>query len=391
MKDLFTEEMFTGLGPSRFRPEPEAGYRLIIGPENRKLRLAVRRESPRSPGIYAMLDARGEIIYVGKAKNLRTRLLSYFRPRGRPPKAIHILRDAHALVWEPAADEFAALLRELELIRRWRPRFNVQGQPRRMRRLYVCVGRQPAPYVFLASRPPSTAFEVFGPVSGSRFASEAVRRLNDWYRLRDCPQTQEMMFAPSSGHLEQRDLFPVVLTAGCLRHEIGTCLGPCAAACSREDYKGKVNTVLAFLRGEPLPEEMSCLEMLQREMEVAAAAMQFERAASLRDQLEAVGWLHDRLGRLRRAMTHSLIYPVRGYGGTELWYLIDRGRVLAVLPPPTDEPASEAVERIRSTFFTPRNTASPLTPEDLAYVFLVDSWFRQHPSEREREICSHVQ
>jgi excinuclease ABC subunit C len=389
VKDLFTEDMFAGLGPSRFRPEPEAACRLITGPENRKLRLAVRRESPRSPGIYAMLDARGEIIYVGKAKNLRTRLLSYFRPGSRPPKAIHILRDAHALVWEQAADEFAALLRELELIRRFKPHFNVQGQPRRMRRLYVCVGRHPAPYVFLASRPPSTAFEVFGPVSGGRLAGEAVRRLNDCYRLRDCSQAQEMVFAPSPGQLEQGDLFPVVLTPGCLRLEIGTCLGPCAAACSREQYQRNVDTVLSFLRGEDLSHHDSCLETLQRRMEEAAAAMQFERAASLRDQVTAIGWLHDRLGRLRRAMTHSLIYPVRGYGGTELWYLIERGRVLAVLPRPAD--ASEAVERIEAEFFTPRNSASPLTPDDLAYVFLVDSWFRLHPGERERGICSLVQ
>src|SRR5205823_6722999 len=140
-------------------------------------------------------DAAGELVYVGKAKSLRSRLLSYFRPNSRDPKAGRILEVTRLIAWEPAADEFAALLRELELIRRWQPRFNVQGQPRRWRRAYVCVGRRPAPYVFLAGRPPATAFALFGPVPAGRQAREGVRRVNDWFRLRDCPQAQAMVFA----------------------------------------------------------------------------------------------------------------------------------------------------------------------------------------------------
>src|SRR5262249_32652426 len=158
------------------------------------------------------------------------RLLSYFRPNSRDPKAGRILDQTRVLVWETAPSEFAALLRELELIRRWQPRFNVQGQPRRRRRVYVCLGRRPAPYAFLAPRPASTVLAGFGPVPSGERAREAVRRVNDWYGLRDCPQAQEMVFA------EQKELFPVLRAAGCLRHEIGTCLGPCAAACTQAAY-----------------------------------------------------------------------------------------------------------------------------------------------------------
>ena len=75
-----------------------------------RLRAAVRQECPRLPGVYGMMDEVGELIYVGKAKCLRSRLLSYFRPKSRDPKAGRIVGDARVVAWEPAHGEFAALL-----------------------------------------------------------------------------------------------------------------------------------------------------------------------------------------------------------------------------------------------------------------------------------------
>src|SRR5262249_38389065 len=154
-----------------------------------------------------MVDANDELIYVGKAKCLRARLLSYFRRGSRDAKAGRIVEQARRIAWEVLPSEFAALLRELELIRRWQPRCNVQGRPGRRRYVYVCLGRRPAPYLFLAAHPPGTAMAAFGPVPAGRRAREAVRRLNDWFRLRDCPQAQEMVFA------EEVELFPIARPA----------------------------------------------------------------------------------------------------------------------------------------------------------------------------------
>src|SRR5262249_23946259 len=144
------------------------------------------------------------LIYVGKAKSLRARLLCYFRPQSRDPKAGRIIADTRLIAWEPAPTEFSALLRELELIRRWQPRFNVQGQPRRRRRVLVCLGRGPAPYAFLGPHATKSVLAAFGPVPAGPRAREAVRRVNDWFRLRDCPQAQEMRFS------DQQELFPVL-------------------------------------------------------------------------------------------------------------------------------------------------------------------------------------
>jgi excinuclease ABC subunit C len=325
-----------------------------------------------------MISARGELIYVGKAKSLRARLLSYFRPRSRDPKAGRILAQTRSLVWEAVPSEFAALLRELELIRRWRPRFNVQGQPRRRRRVYVCVGRQPAPYVFLSRRPPAGALACFGPVPAAREAREAVRWLNDLFQLRDCPQSQEMIFA------EQAELFPVLRAAGCLRHEIGTCLGPCVAVCTRQAYGEHVRAVRAFLDGT----ERTVLDRLEQDMQQASLAQAFERAAALRDRLAALTWLRERLDRLREVRQgDSVIYPVPGADGQHWWYLIRDGMVVRVLTAPrTPEEGRLALRTVRTVF---RETnAWPRVPacDEVDGLLLVAAWFRRYPEERSRLI-----
>jgi excinuclease ABC subunit C len=337
----------------------------------------MRRDCPRLPGIYGMVDARGELIYVGKAKNLRTRLLSYFRPKSRDAKAGRILKDTRTLVWEVAPSEFAALLRELELIQRWQPRFNVQGQPRHRRRVYVCVGRRPAATIFLAKEPPRTAFAYFGPVPAGFTAGEAVRRLNDWFRLRDCPQSQTMIFA------DQPELFALPLTPGCIRHEIGNCLGPCAAACSRDDYAANVRTVLSFLRGE----DTTPLDTIEREMTAASAKLEFERAAALRDKLDSLTWLCEHLRYVREASRHSFVYPMRGHEGPEWWYLIHGGCVRAVVPPPRDDASRQgAAKRLEDVYQREGSLSGPPGLGEIDGVLLVAAWFRCHAEERQHTL-----
>jgi excinuclease ABC subunit C len=376
---LFSELAFAGFGPNRLDPASASppAYQ-VHGRRASALRQRVREECPRRPGVYGMLDANGELIYVGKAKCLRARLLTYFRPKSRDPKAGHILEHTRSLVWEGQPNEFAALLRELELICRWQPRFNVQGRPGRRRHNYVCLGRRPAPYVFLAPRPPATAFACFGPIPAGQRAREAVRRVNDWFRLRDCPKSQVMIFA------DEGELFPEVRPAGCLRHALGTCLGPCAAACTHTAYLQQVKATQEFLGGR----DDKPLQALEREMTEAAGALVFERAAALRDKLEVLRWLRDHLERLRLAREqHSFVYPVRGETGAETWYLICHGRVAAALPAPHDEASRARTAAAVATAFHEKQARSRLLAvEEVDGVLLVAAWFRRHPEERGRTL-----
>ncbi len=178
MAGLFPAAVFTSFGPSAYLPDAvQSRATLTDVGKSAKLRSQVRLLAPRQPGVYGMLDANHELIYIGKAKNLRARLSSYFRSRSRPRKAGKIVAQARRILWESCPGEFASLLRELELIRRWRPRFNVQGQPLRRRHTFVCLGRQPAPYAFLAADPPRTAASVFGPIpAGARAERSGTAR-----------------------------------------------------------------------------------------------------------------------------------------------------------------------------------------------------------------------
>lgn len=377
MEGLFPRQAFADFGPCRFSPVSDSpALHRVRGRRPAELRRKVRQHCPRLPGVYGMIDANGQLAYVGKAKDLRARLLCYFRLNSRDPKAGRIIQQTRVLAWEPASSEFAALLRELELIRRWQPRLNVQGQPRRGRRTYVCLGRRPAPHVFLSTRPPSAALACYGPVPAGQRVQEAVRRLNDWCGLRDCPQKQEMVFA------DQGELFPVLRAAGCLRHEIGSCLAPCAAACTRRQYADRVRAARAFLDGN----DAAPLEVLEREMTAAAAALQYERAAALRDRLDALRWLYDRLGFLRRARKRqSFVYPVQGHDGSETWYLIHHGQVRVALPAPqSDDKRRSAEELVQKVFRDAAGRPGPVAADEMDGVLLVAAWFRRHPVERAR-------
>jgi excinuclease ABC subunit C len=371
---LFACGRFTGFGPNRFDPWlPANAVHQVEGGRPSTLRARLRELCPRRPGVYGMIDAHGTLIYLGKAKALRPRLLSYFRARSRDPKAGRILRQTRAITWEHAPSEFAALLRELELIRVWRPRFNVRGQPHRRRRAYVCLGRSPAPYVFLSRRPPAGALGAFGPVPAGRRAREAVDHCNDWFQLRDCSQAQAMHFADGT------ELFPTVRAAGCLRYEIRTCLGPCAGACSREKYYDHVRAASAFLGGAPV-----VVESLEREMMAASQALAFERAARLRDRLESFRWLQEHLKRIRRARrAHSFVYPVSGHQANDIWYVIHRGSVERAIAVPGDAIGRRRAARSVGTVYrTKRRRPEPHAVEEVDTVFLIAAWFRRHPEEQ---------
>jgi excinuclease ABC subunit C len=377
VKSLFPLDTFAGFGPTYLHPQ---GFRplfhQICGRKPAMLRAGVRTDAPRLPGVYGMLDRGGQLIYVGKAKSLRARLMSYFRVHSRHPKAGRIIRHSQSIVWESMPDEFGALVRELELIRRFRPRFNVQGMPNYRRYIYVCLGRAPAPYAFATREPTGKELAVYGPFVGAPRARDAARRLNDAFRLRDCSQRQKMHFA------EQRDLFDLERAPGCLRYDIGTCLGPCAGFCSRSGYFEKVQSVKSFLEGV----DRQVLHDLESEMLAASAAQAYERAMAARDKLADLRWLTDRLVWLRNArLEHSYIYPLTGHDEQTVWYLIDKGLVRGAVFQPDDRASRTRVGRLIEKVYSDPTECGTIMPKgQVDSVLLVAAWFRTRPEEKTR-------
>lgn len=372
MPTLFPVDAFAGFGPSAARPidfTPDLGR--VKSRKEAKLRAGVRENAPRVPGVYGMLGKHGDLIYVGKAKSLRARLMSYFRD-SRDPKAGRILQHTHTLVWETVTDEFGALVRELELIRRHRPRFNVLGQPGRQRYCYICLGRAPAPYAYVSRSPTGKDLGVYGPFTSAGRAGEAVRRLNDWFRLRDCAQTVAMHFA------DQGNLFEEDRTPKCLRSDIGTCSGPCAGTCTRAGYGGQVRAAKRFLEGT----DDKPLKALSARMQEASAAMQFERAAATRDRLAELEWLWERLNWLRAARAeNTFVYPLATADGRTVWYLIHRGRVRGACFRPACRATGAAAENLLDDVYG-HDPGPGVTPGQVDHVLLVAAWFRKYPAER---------
>ena len=193
------------------------------------LRRRVANFAEDRPGVYWMRNGAGRVIYVGKAKALRTRLLSYFRAQYPEDKAARILNATTDVQWKCVSSEFAALLEELREIQRHRPVFNVQMN--RTRRAYLLkVTGGAAPKIVVSTRPGAQDVLHYGPLTSGGRAREAVKALADLLGLRDCALSMTIKFS------EQGDLFQAPQQAACMRYELGTCTGPCAGLVSEGDY-----------------------------------------------------------------------------------------------------------------------------------------------------------
>ncbi|MEK7240359.1 MAG: UvrB/UvrC motif-containing protein [Gemmatimonadota bacterium] len=330
------------------------------------------------PGVYEMRSANGEIIYVGKSKKLRSRLLSYFRAEYPADKGARIIREASELQWDYVPTEFASLLEELKRIKRYRPRLNVAGKRDARHFAFIRVARGAADSFRVVRGPGSDDGGVFfGPFHGAVQLGEALRELNDALGLRDCALDQPMQFA------DQPDLFATgPRTPGCIRYEIGKCLGPCVAAVRRDEYAGRFALAQAFLEGaNDVP-----VAALKRAMDEASGRLEFERAASLRDKIERLESLRAQFARLRFAVESlSFVYTPCAIHGDDVSYVIRRGRVRAIEPAPRTAEQRRAFDSRVAAIFAPMERVDGTVPShEIDELLLVSSWFTRFPAEFER-------
>ncbi|MBA3315963.1 MAG: GIY-YIG nuclease family protein [Planctomycetota bacterium] len=377
MRRFWAAERFTGFGRDPFSPSRKPPLSTTVsGSRKADIKAALRAECPKVAGVYGMLDASGRLIYVGKSKSLRTRLLSYFSPKVAREKPGAILRETKSLIWERQPSEFAALLRELYLIRTWRPRWNVKDQPRSRLPSFVCLGRGPARQLFVTTAPPKPAI-AFGPFYAQGRLNRAVETLNHHYLLRDCNGTQPLRFP------DQPELFPEPRRAGCLRFELESCLGPCAGGCSRRRYASQARKALRFLEGN----DDAPLDALHERMSRAAMERRFETAARLRDRLSDVEWFAGRLSSLRAARENfNFIYPMESGAGREIWYLVSRGCVAAAVHSPSDRRRLAPARRVISEWHAVGRLDGFAIIDQHPTISLLSHWFRTRPEELDRVI-----
>ncbi len=342
----------------------------------------VKAEVRRRPGVYQFADSAGGVIYVGKAKDLRARLLSYFTAPWPESKGAQLIHAAADVVWRYLPSEFAALLEEQRLIARLRPFSNVRGNRTRRRLVFVKVTGGPAPKLKVTEHTTDRAARYYGPFQGSGWTAEGVRVLADLLKLRDCAQDREIAYA------DQADLFDASQPAACIRHELGTCHGPCAAKCTADSYRASAGRAVDFFEGR----SAHPLDRVLDEMAGAAQARDYERAAHWREKLDALEGLFAAVARLRAATDAlSFVYRVRdltprflGGGLDHRVYLVYRGTVRLEAPWPRTPIERDAFGKILARYAAiPRGGVAARGAPEMDQLLLVMSWFRQHPDEFE--------
>ena len=362
---------FEGFGPSILAQQTRGRLDRRDVPKDRMAARAMLHDHcPLTPGVYGWLDDRKQLCYVGKSKSLRKRLLSYFSKTPGDKKAERIRQHSGTLVWEPVSTELLALVREQELIYRWRPEFNTQGQPTKRQPAFICFSRGAAPNAFFTRQVTDKASLALGPIAGTGQLRAAVESINQCFLLRDCPDKTKFEFN------NQQTLFEVPKTAKCIRFELGSCPGPCAGNCSSREYQSNVDRAIEFVLGN----DSSILKLLDAKMSTAAVQCSFERAAILRDHRDNLGWLDRRLKALRHAQkTFNGVLPVEARRNRMAWLVLKSGRLLGSAVEPDSENRSVAAIKYLSQVASEKDQI-PANIMEMNLQLIMISWFRKYPA-----------
>ncbi len=220
-----------------------------------------------SPGVYRMLDRKGAVLYVGKARNLHARVSSYARPTGHSPRISRMIAETASMMVLTTRTETEALLLEQNLIKQLKPRYNVLLRDDKSFPNILVSKEHRYPQIKKHRGAKKEKGNYYGPFASAGAVNRTLNQLQKVFLLRNC----------SDATFESR-------TRPCLLYQIKRCSAPCVDYISKPDYDDLVSDAERFLRGRTTHVQ----EKLAEEMQAASAAMEFERAAALRDRLKAL-------------------------------------------------------------------------------------------------------
>ena len=324
------------------------------------------RMLPDSPGCYLMKDAAGEIIYVGKAVNLKNRVRSYFRDTAHTPKVAAMIAhidDFEILLCETNLE---ALILECNLIKLHKPYYNILLKDDKHYPYLKVDMRQPFPRLELCRRMEKDGAKYFGPYIGANAVRQVIEAVRDVFPIRSCRQT-----LPAKSPRRP-----------CMNYDIGRCMAPCAGKCTEEAYREMMEGVLSFLDGD----YEGVLKKLKQDMETAAAAMRYEKAASIRDKIRDVEGLMERQIALRTDRSEQDLIALAQDGLDAMIQIlyVRGGRMVGgdhfALPreggeDPGEVIASFVTQYYEQTGLIPRNVLCQTLPEGAAEQ--LEAWLRE--------------
>jgi len=247
-----------------------------------------------SPGVYRMLDARGQVLYVGKARNLKARVSSYARPAGHGARIARMIAETASMMFLTTRTETEALLLEQNLIKQLKPRYNVLLRDDKSFPNILVTGDHPFPQITKHRGAKTRKGDYFGPFASAGAVNRTLNQLQKVFLLRNCSDTV----------FESR-------TRPCLLYQIKRCSAPCVGHVSEADYAALVRDAERFLTGR----STKIQEELAAEMEAASAALEFERAAALRDRIRALTQVQSAQGVNPRGVAEADIVALHLEGG----------------------------------------------------------------------------
>jgi excinuclease ABC subunit C len=263
-------------------------------PDGRAAILRYAKVAPSSPGVYRMIDTKGDVLYVGKAKNIRRRIIAYARPTGYDPRIERMIAATASLEFVSTATETEALLLEANLIKRLRPRFNVLLRDDKSFPYILITADHWAPQILKHRGAHNRRGSYYGPFASVWAVNRTITALQRAFLLRSC----------SDAFFESR-------TRPCLLYQIKRCSGPCTGEIDFTQYGTLVQESNAFLSGK----SQAVKDELAAEMEKASEGLEFERAAIYRDRLAALSAVQSHQGINPRGVDNADVFAVHQSGG----------------------------------------------------------------------------
>lgn len=239
-------------------------------PVLKRLNLTLK-DFPKEPGVYFMKSRSGEIIYIGKAKNLRERLSSYFRYNSElPPKLKKLLNNIRSIEYEVTSSELSALILESRLIKTHKPRFNSAIKRFRFHPFLKIDVQNNYPKIERVFEIENDGANYYGPFRSRMTVLKLLKDINDEFKLRKC---DHKYFKPAIDH------------STCMYHEFGQCNAPCNFTQTKEEYRAEIQKVHEYITSL---EKNSVQKLYEIRMNEFAEAMDYERAAFIRDRLNDI-------------------------------------------------------------------------------------------------------
>jgi excinuclease ABC subunit C len=250
--------------------------------------------APSAPGVYRMIDGKGEVLYVGKAKNIKKRITAYTRPTGHDSRIIRMISGTVAMEFVTTKTETEALLLEANLIKRLRPRFNVLLRDDKSFPFILITSDHWAPQILKHRGARTRAGHYYGPFASAGAVNRTINALQRAFLLRSC----------SDSFFEAR-------TRPCLLYQIKRCSAPCTGEIDFAGYGELVREANEFLSGR----SRLVQKELGLEMDAASAALDFERAAVYRDRLAALSAITSHQGINPRTLEEADVFAAHQAGG----------------------------------------------------------------------------